>query len=307
LIQIDAGGAGSSPFIADTDFNNGNEASTTNSISTAGVTNAAPEAVYQTVRWAPAFTYIVPGLSPGSSYTVRLHFAELTFSGAGEREFNVAINGTSALSNFDVYATAGGQYKAVVEQFTATADALGQIAISFTQGSADNPEVAGIEILGSGTLGQPLSDVLEIDTGSSTAVTPYVADEDFNTGNEYSSSATITTANTSTPAPAVVYQTCRWASSFTYTIPGLTAGSTYAVRLHFAELTFSGSGERVFNVAINGTSVLSNFDIYATSGAENRAITEQFNAVANSSGQIVISFTAGTADNPEVNGIEILQ
>jgi hypothetical protein len=307
LIQIDAGGSGSSPFIADTDFNNGNEASTTNTISTTGVTNAAPEAVYQTVRWAPAFTYIVPGLSPGSSYTVRLHFAELTFSGAGEREFNVAINGTSVLSNFDVYATAGGQDTAVVEQFTATADALGQITISFTQGSVDNPEVAGIEILGSGTLGQPLSDVLEIDTGSSTAVTPYVADEDFNTGNEASSSATITTTNTSTPAPAAVYQTCRWASSFIYTIPGLTAGSTYAVRLHFAELTFSGSGERVFNVAINGTSVLSNFDIYATSGAADRAITEQFNAVANSSGQIVISFTAGTADNPEVNGIEILQ
>ena len=192
------------------------------------------------------------------------------------------------LSNFDVYATAGGQDKAVVEQFTATVDALGQIAISFTQGSADNPEVAGIEILGSGTLGQPLSDVLEIDTGRSTAVSPFVADEDFNTGNEASSSATIATTNTSMPAPAAVYQTCRWVSSFTYAIPGLTAGSTYAVRLHFAELTFDGSGERVFNVAINGTNVLSNFDIYATSGSANQAITEQFNAVANSAARSLL-------------------
>ena len=95
-----------------------------------------------------------------------------------------------------------------------TADALGQITITFTRGSADNPEVAGIEILGSGTLGQSLSDVLEIDAGSSTAISPFVADEDFNTGNECSSSATITTTNTSMPAPAAVYQTCRWAPSF---------------------------------------------------------------------------------------------
>ncbi len=306
-VQIDSGGSGASPFITDTDFNNGNETTTTASVSVAGVTNAAPEAVYQSVRWAPAFTYIVPGLTAGSSYTVRLHFAELTFTGSGERVFNVSINGASVLSNFDVYATAGGQDKAVVEQFTAKADALGQITISFTRGTADNPEIAGIEVLGSGTLGPALSDVLEINAGSGTAVSPFAADEDFNTGSEFSSSTAVSTTHTSKPAPAAVYQTCRFASSFTYTIPGLTAGKTYAVRLHFAELTFSGAGERAFDVAINGTAVLTNFDIYATTGATNQAMTEQFNAVANSAGQIVVAFSAGSADNPEVNGIEILQ
>jgi hypothetical protein len=134
-----------------------------------------------------------------------------------------------------------------------------------------------------------------------------VADEDFNTGNEFSSSSTIVTTHTSTPAPAAVYQSGRWNSSFSYTIPGLTAGRIYAVRLHFAELTWTAAGDRVFNVAINGIPVLSNFDIFATTGAQNQALTEQFNATANSSGQIVISFTQGSADNPEINGIEILQ
>ena len=306
LVQIDAGGQGASPFTADTDFNNGSETTTTATISTTGVTNAAPQAVYQSVRWAPAFTYIVPGLTAGSSYTVRLHFAELTFTGSGQRVFNVAINGSSVLSNFDVYATAGGQNKAVVEQFTATADALGQITISFTRGTADNPEIAGIQVIGTGTLGPALSDVLEIDAGSSTAVSPFAADEDFNTGSEFSSSSAISTVHTSVPAPAAVYQTCRYASAFSYTVSGLTAGKTYAVRLHFAELTFGGTGERAFDVAINGVAVLTNFDIYATSGAANQAMTQQFNAVANSSGQIMIAFSAGTADNPEVNGLEIL-
>ena len=62
----------------------------------------------------------------------------------------------------------------------------------------------------------------------------------------------------------------------------------------------------MFNVAINGTTVLSNFDIFATSGAQNRALTEEFSAVASSSGAITIVFTQGSADNPEVNGIEVL-
>jgi len=307
LLQIDAGGAATGSFVADELFNNGNEYSTTTAVSTSGVANAAPEAVYQSVRWAPSFTYIIPGLTAGASYTVRLHFAELSWTASGERIFNVAINGTPVLSNFDVFATAGGQYIAVVERFTATADNLGQITISFTKGTADNPEVAGIEILGSGSLSSALPDLLEIDTGSSTAVSPFVADEDFNTGNEFSSSAAINTTHTYNPAPATAYQTCRWASAFTYTIPGLTAGKTYAVRLHFAELTWTAAGNRVFNVAINGTNVLNDFDIFATSGAQNQAVTEQFNATANSSGQIVISFTNGGADNPEINGIEILQ
>ena len=147
LLQIDAGGAGTGTFAADEFFNNGNEFSTTTAVSTTGVTNAAPEAVYQSVRWASSFTYTIPGLTAGSSHTVRLHFAELTWTANGQRVFNVAINGTPVLNNFDIFATAGGQLKAVVEQFTATANSSGQIVISFTNGGVDNPEINGIEIL----------------------------------------------------------------------------------------------------------------------------------------------------------------
>ena len=86
--------------------------------------------------------------------------------------------------------------------------------------------------------------------------------------------------------------------------PDLTPNASYVVRLHFVELSFTASGQRVFNVAINGTSVLSNFDIFAQVG-ENHALVEQFNATANSSGQIVIAFTQGSADNPSIAGIEI--
>src|SRR5205814_1675628 len=99
------------------------------------------------------------------------------------------------------------------------------------------------------------------------------------------------------PAPQGVYQTCRWNASFTYTIPGLTAGAAYTVRLHWAELTWQAAGQRKFNVAINGTSVLSAFDVFATGGYKN-AVARTFTTTANASGQIVIAFTQGGADNP---------
>jgi glucan endo-1,3-alpha-glucosidase len=150
-----------------------------------------------------------------------------------------------------------------------------------------------------------LTPVLQINAGGG-VVNTFVADQDSNTGNHFSSSAAIDTSEAANPAPAVVYQTSHWASAFTYTIPGLTSGRTYTIRLHFAELTWTNAGQRKFNVAINGTTVLPNFDIFATAGAQNRALTEQFTATANS-GQIVISFTNGGVDNPEVNGIEVLQ
>ncbi|MGO8671361.1 MAG: malectin domain-containing carbohydrate-binding protein, partial [Capsulimonadaceae bacterium] len=84
----------------------------------------------------------------------------------------------------------------------------------------------------------------------------------------------------------------------------LTASTGYVVRLHFAETYFNAAGDRTFNVAINGTSVLTNFDIFATSGGENIANVQQFNATSNSSGQIIIVFTLDV-NQPQINGIEI--
>jgi hypothetical protein len=133
----------------------------------------------------------------------------------------------------------------------------------------------------------------------------FVADEDYSGGgdNQVSTATINLTQPGANAAPMAVYQHAR-AGTSTYTIPGLTAGTQYTVLLHFAETYFTASGDRVFNVAINGTTVLSNFDIYATVGA-NAALVKQFTATANSSGQIVIAFTDGIANQPVVSGIEI--
>ena len=56
------------------------------------------------------------------------------------------------LTNFDIFATAGGEYKGVAESFTATASSAGAVTIQFVT-VKDNAQVNGIEIspVGGGT------------------------------------------------------------------------------------------------------------------------------------------------------------
>ncbi|HSZ29524.1 MAG TPA: malectin domain-containing carbohydrate-binding protein, partial [Pseudonocardiaceae bacterium] len=144
-LQISAGGPATGTWVADEDFTGGAVAAVTNAISTTGVTNPAPQSVYQHNRYGN-FTYAIPGFTAGTSYTIRLHFAEEYWTTAGSRIFNVSIDGTQVLTNFDIFATAGGEYKAVVEQFTAVAPTNGTLTIQFTT-VKDNAQVNGIEIL----------------------------------------------------------------------------------------------------------------------------------------------------------------
>jgi hypothetical protein len=122
----------------------------------------APEAVYQHCRWYNGtFTETFGGFAPSTSHTIRLHWAENYIDHAAQtmsgvkygRAFNVAINGTTVLTNFDVWSAAkvasGGSTGlniAVERDFTATADTSGNFVIQFSQGTYDNPMISGIEI-----------------------------------------------------------------------------------------------------------------------------------------------------------------
>ncbi len=143
-VQINAGGPASGTYVADVDFAGGTTINHANTIDVSGVTNPAPAAVYQTGR-VNNTTYTIPGFTAGSSHTVRLHFCETYFNTVGARTFNVAINGTQVLTNFDIRATAGAQNKAVVQQFTATANASGQVVIAFTT-VVNQSLISGIEV-----------------------------------------------------------------------------------------------------------------------------------------------------------------
>jgi hypothetical protein len=145
VIAISCGGKAASPYVADTDFNGGSVSSgTTHAITTTGVTDPAPQEVYQHSRDGN-FTYTIPSLTAGAAYTVRLHFCEYYWNAAGKREFNVSINGTQVLTDFDIFKAAGGQYIAIVEPFTANANSSGQIVIAYTT-VINNSQQNGIQI-----------------------------------------------------------------------------------------------------------------------------------------------------------------
>ncbi len=174
--------------------------------------------------------------------------------------------------------------------------------------SARTAIVCGIAIslsllLWAGPVMATTSGFTQISCGGS-AVGTYVADTDFSGGTAKPRTNLIDIVNVPNPAPMAVYQNQRF-GNFTYTLPGFTANSTNLVRLHFADTHWTTTGQRSFNVSINGNQVLTNFDIVAQAGAGNRALVKSFNVNASSSGNYVIVFTT-VKDDATISGIEVL-
>jgi hypothetical protein len=142
--QINAGGAAVAPFLQDIDFQGGSMLDHKNVIDLSGVVNAAPMAVYQDGRQGN-FSYTLSGFAPGSTHTIRLHFAETYFATAGSRTFNIDINGFQAVASYDIFAAAGAKNKAVVREFTENADSTGAFVVTFTS-VINNSLLSAIEI-----------------------------------------------------------------------------------------------------------------------------------------------------------------
>jgi beta-galactosidase len=205
--KINCGGSAVSPFAADGYYSGGSTSSTTSAITITGLTNPAPAAVYQKERYG-AVTYTFPNLISGASYNVRLHFAELYWTASAKRRFNVAINGSQVLANFDIYATAGAAKKAVIREFTATANSSGQIVITFTN-VTDNATICGIEIL-------PNAYALTVTAGTGGSITaPATSPVNVTPG----------VATTITAAPAAAYTFAGWTATPASAATFASAGS----------------------------------------------------------------------------------
>jgi hypothetical protein len=135
-------------FVTDEDYVDGGFARPQNikvDISGAGP-NAAPAAVYQTPRTGE-ITYTVP-VPPGRTYTVHLHFADVSSAEAGARRFNVLLNGQPLLTNFDIFKEAGGRARAVVREVRDVRPGSdGNIAIALRRGAAGMPVISAVEVL----------------------------------------------------------------------------------------------------------------------------------------------------------------
>ncbi len=376
-ILVNAGGSAytdskAQVWSADKDFTGGSVYSTTHTIS-----NTADPTLYQTERYGNfSYQFAVPN----GSYNVLLKFAEIYWTTAGQRIFNVSVNGTQVLTNFDIIAAAGAPLTAIDETFPVAVTG-GQVTVQFTSGSADLPKISAIEInsaLGVMIHVSPTTASLHASqqqqfaasvTGNSNTAVNWTYSPQIGTltaSGLYTAPASITSAQTvsvtatsqadstksavatvnllppstftpifvhsgggaytdslgnswsadtgftggqvsyttsaiaNTPDPTL-YQFERYGNStYTFTTPP----GNYTVVLKFAEIFWTAPGKRLFNASINGTQVLTNFDIVAAAGAALTAIDKSF-PITVTGNSITIQFATGSADLPKISAIEI--
>ncbi|WP_165699280.1 malectin domain-containing carbohydrate-binding protein [Hymenobacter jejuensis] len=273
----------------------------------AAIAGTTDDALYQTERFGTngTFAYALPVAN--GTYTVKLHFAELYWNAAGQRVFDVSLEGNKVLTAYDIFQKVGANTAAVETFSTSVTD--GVLNLDFTSlnaGGRDNPKVAAIEILaGPGSNPAPTAYHLNAGGGAlSTSLGAFAADQAYAPapGSTYATSAPI--ANTNDDA---LYQTERFGTNgtFAYALP--IANGSYAVTLHFAELYWTAVGQRVFDVNLENAQVLTAYDIYKKVGA-NTATTETF-TVSVADGVLNLDFSslnAGGKDNPKVAAIEVV-
>jgi hypothetical protein len=193
-----------------------------------------------------------------------------------------------------------GMNEALVRDYFTRASPSGEIVIEFQNGSAGIAIVSAIEVA---------LDPLYRTNAGGTILYPFAGDAHLVGGAAVQTAASVDTIGIYNAAPGGVYQTAREGQS-TYTIGNLLgsffgAPAYHKVRLHFAEIVHASAGQRRFDVAINGTPVLTDFDIRAAAGASNKALVREFTVLPSPSQQIAVQLTAGAAGAPLLNGIEV--
>jgi hypothetical protein len=141
-VRINAGGAAvtdddGNAWSADTGFVGGKVGTTSTKVS-----GTNKQGVFRDERFGMT-AYRIPVTN--GTYEVRLLESEHYFNSAGQRIFTVTAEGRTALLNLDVFARAGGKYKAVWLPFTVTVSD-GRLDLGFTA-SRDNAKVDGIAVL----------------------------------------------------------------------------------------------------------------------------------------------------------------
>ncbi|MBB2962091.1 malectin domain-containing carbohydrate-binding protein [Methylobacterium sp. R2-1] len=103
-----------------------------------------------------------------------------------------------------------------------------------------------------------------------------------------------------------VYQTERY-GNFSYAIPVASTSQAYTVELRFGELWWSNPGQRVFDVSLEGQTILNDLDILAQTGNFNTPYTYVSGPItAGANGTLDLQFLNGI-DNAKLSGIVVRQ
>jgi hypothetical protein len=251
LVAVNAGGSQYTDttgvvYQGDTGFSGGK--TYTNAVAIAGTED---DHLYQTERYGN-FSYALP--VPNGKYLVTLKFAEIFFEGAGQRVFDVTIEGNAVLTDLDLIATVGPKVAFGATFPVHVTDGVLNIAF---HSIVNNAKVSAILV-------EPAEVVFAVNAGgpqyTDTTGVVYQGDTGFSGGKTYTKPAAI--AGTDDPQ---LYQTERY-GTFAYALP--VPGGEYLVTLKFAEVHYTQPGQRLFNVTMEGAEVLRELDLVVEAGLQ---------------------------------------
>jgi hypothetical protein len=269
---------------------------------------------YQYRRYAQhsaGFSYDIP-LRPGT-YELRLYFVE-TFlgeegdsgGGEGSRLFEVRANGQNLLRNFDVISDAGGDFTSDIKVFKDIEPASdGLLHLDFVA-VRDRPFVNAIEILPTqrGAI-RPIRIMARDYFGFTDEKRQGWIPDRYYRGGRLDRLRELQGVE-----DAPLYRSQRY-GNFTYAIP-VAENGRYTLRLRFCERQFGpgrsgggGEGSRIFDVLLNGRTLLGNFDVYKEAGSAHPLIRTFRGLKPNAQGKLILSFIP-VRDYAMVNAIEVI-
>jgi hypothetical protein len=254
--------------------------------------------LYLTARTG-VFSYKIP-LAPGT-YELRLHFAETTYSpasslGGGEnsRVFDIQLNGSPLLKQFDIVSDAGANTADVRVFRDISPNKDGYLHLDFV-GSLGLPIINAIEIVpGLPHRLRPIRMVAQNSFFADAAGNLWMPDTYYSSGQLASDKVLI--GGTFDPG---LYAGERY-GNFNYALP-VDKGS-YRLTLYFSEKYWGvegskrgGIGSRVFDIFCNGIALARNLDIAEATGSARALVKTYHGLQPNAQGKLIVSFV------PDVN------
>ncbi|MFN7921626.1 MAG: malectin domain-containing carbohydrate-binding protein [Bryobacteraceae bacterium] len=264
--------------------------------SVACTTNTAVPEPYRSQRYGN-MTLSYSGF-PAGAYDVTLKFAETyygTVGAAGGRRIDATVNGSNFLKSFNPAAAAGAVNTPVDRTFQVFVD-TGTIQIVLSS-AGDAAIVNAVEIqpsrfwarrINAGMTGLGTHSITDTDAGKFWGPDEY-----------YVGGSSLGDTSTQNPASTQRYFA---ASGGGYRFP--VPPGTYSVRLRFTEIYYPcPASSRAFNVKINGTLVLGNFNPSLANPCT--TVERAFLVPVDQSSLIDVKFESVTGDAPIVSAIEV--
>lgn len=273
---------------------------------------ASDEALFQSGRFEKELSFKIP--IENGKYTIQTYHNEVYFgkSGryekAGQRVFNISIEGDLVKDNLDLYLENNNQETILTFNTIEVTDGflnLDLIAVT------NNSIISGIGII-------PLSaespintdelDGIEMHINTSYPEAVVFKETSYEPGSDYFNTSTSNTYSNSNASNDKIFQSERYAKQLSFDIP--VENGSYTVKTYHNELYFGkgGSsakqGRRVYDILLENKVVADNFDLYVHNNNQQTILT--FEDVQVNDGVLNLDLEA-IVNNASISGISIIQ